>query len=115
MKSVHLFIYIGNNISSPASDINSCIGKTWTAIDSLSSISESDLSYEIKRDFFQVGAVSVLLFSCTTWTLTTLSEKKARWKRHQTSTYCFERILEAASNKTTVVQPFTFISQTIHT
>ena len=31
---------------------------------------------KIKRSFFQAGVVSILLYGCTTWTLTKLLEKK---------------------------------------
>ena len=36
LKLVDQFIYLGSNISSTKSDVNICIGKAWTAIDSLS-------------------------------------------------------------------------------
>ena len=39
-------------------------------------VDQSDLTDEIKRIFFQPAVVSILLFGCTTWTLTKLLEKK---------------------------------------
>ena len=66
LKEVDQFIYLGCNISSTESNINIRIGKTWTAIDRLSTILKSDLSDEIKREFFQIVGVSVLLYGCTT-------------------------------------------------
>ena len=39
------------------------IRKAWTAIDRLSTIWKSDLSDKIKQEFFEVLAVSVLLYS----------------------------------------------------
>ena len=36
LKLVDKFMYLGSSISSPESDINMCLEKTWTAIDSLS-------------------------------------------------------------------------------
>ena len=50
--------------------------KTWTAIDRLLVIRKSDLSDEIKRNFFQTAFISILLYGCTTWTLTNCIEKK---------------------------------------
>ena len=68
--------YLGSNISFTESDINICMGKTWTAIYSMSIIWKYDLSNEIKRGFFQAIAVSLLLCGCTIWTLTKFLEKK---------------------------------------
>ena len=42
----------------------------WIAIDRLSVIWKSDLTDKIKRSFFQAAVVSILLYGCTTWTLT---------------------------------------------
>ena len=50
--------------------------KTWTAIDRLSIIWKSDLTDKMKRSFFQAVVVSILLYGCTTWTLTKRLEKK---------------------------------------
>ena len=50
--------------------------KAWTAIDKLSIIWKSDLTDKTKSSFFQAPVVSVLLYGCTTWTLTKQLEKK---------------------------------------
>ena len=50
--------------------------KVWTAIDRLSVIWKSDLNDKMKRSFFQAAIVSILLYGCTTWTLTKRMEKK---------------------------------------
>ena len=47
-----------------------------TAIDRLSIIWKSDLTDKMKRSFFQAAVVSILLYGCTTWTLTKRLEKK---------------------------------------
>ena len=51
--------------------------------DRLSTLWRSDLSDKIKRDIFEVVATSVLLYGCTTWTLTKRLEKKldGNWTR----------------------------------
>ena len=45
-------------------------------IDRLSIIWKSDLTDKMKRSFFQAAVVSILLYGCTTWTLTKRLEKK---------------------------------------
>ena len=50
--------------------------KAWTALDKLSIIWKSNLTDKIKRSFFQAAVVSILLYGCTTWTLTKRLEKK---------------------------------------
>ena len=73
LRLVEHFPYLGSNISSTESEVNIRIGKTWTVICRLSIIWKSDLCNKIRREFFQ--AVSVLLYSCTTWTLMNCFEK----------------------------------------
>ena len=50
--------------------------KAWTAINKLSIIWKSDLTNKMKRSFFQAVVMSILLYGCTTWTLTKRLEKK---------------------------------------
>ena len=50
--------------------------KAWTAINRLSVIWKLDLTDKMKRSFFQAAVVSILLYGCTTWTLTKRLEKK---------------------------------------
>ena len=76
LKLVDNFIYIGSNVSSTEKDIDTRLTKAWTAIDRLSIIWKSDLTDKMKRSFFQAAAVSILLYGCTTWTLTKRLEKK---------------------------------------
>ena len=44
--------------------------------DRLSTIWKSDLTDKMKRSFFQAAVTSILLYGCTTWTLTKRLEKK---------------------------------------
>ena len=53
LKLVDQITYLSSNISSTENDVNICIGKAWTATDKLLIIWKSDLSNEIKQDFFQ--------------------------------------------------------------
>ena len=50
--------------------------KAWTAIDRLSIIWKSDLTDKMKNRFLQATVVSILLYGCTTWTLTKWLQKK---------------------------------------
>ena len=68
--------YLGSSVSSTENDIDTRLTKAWTAIDRLSIIWKSDLTDEMKRSFFQAAVVSILLYGCTTWTLTKRLEKK---------------------------------------
>ena len=70
------FPYLGSSISSTETDINTRLVKAWTANDKLSVIWKLELTDKIKRSFFQVAVVSILLHGCTAWTLTKRLEKK---------------------------------------
>ena len=50
--------------------------KAWTAINKLSIIWKSNLTDKMKCSFFQAVVVPILLYGCTTWTLTKWLEKK---------------------------------------
>ena len=76
LKIVDKFTYLGSRVTSTESDFSICLVKAWTAIDRLSVIWKSDLSDKIKRDFFQVAVVSILLYGCTKWMMTKHLEKK---------------------------------------
>ena len=76
LKLVDKFTYLGSSVSSTKKDIDTRLTKVWTAIDKLSIIWKSDLTNKMKRSFFQAAVVSILLYGCTTWTLTKRLEKK---------------------------------------
>ena len=70
--------YLGSSVSSTEKDIDTRLTKAWTAIDRLSIIWKSDLTDKMKRSFFQAAVVSILLYGCTTWTLTKRLEEAGR-------------------------------------
>ena len=70
LKLVDKFTYLGNSVSSTETDTDTQLTKAWIAIDKLAIIWKSDLTDKIKRSFFQAAVVSILLYGCTTWTLT---------------------------------------------
>ena len=76
MKLVDKFTYQGSSVSSTKKDIDTRLMKAWIAIDKLSIVWKSDLTDKMKRSFFQAAVVSILLYGCTTWTLTKRLEKK---------------------------------------
>ena len=76
LKLVDKFTYLGSSVSSTEKDINTRLAKAWTAIDSLSVTSKSELTDKVKRSFFPAVVVSILLYGCTTKTLTKRMEKK---------------------------------------
>ena len=76
VKLVDNFTYLGSSVSSTEKDIDTRLTKAWTAIDRLSIIWKSDLTDKMKRSIFQAAVVSILLYGCTTWTLTKRLEKK---------------------------------------
>ena len=66
------FPYLGSNFPSTESYTNLHIEKAWTASDSLLILQKSN--------FIKAVAVSVLLYVCTTWTLTKRLENMRHWK-----------------------------------
>ena len=91
LKLVDKFTYLGSSISSTEKDIDTRLTKAWTAIDRLSITWKSDLTDKMKRSFFQAVVVSILLYGCTTWTLTKRLKKKLDGN--------YTRILRAILNK----------------
>ena len=88
LKLVDKFTYLGSSVEK---DINTRLTKAWTAIKRLSIIWKSDLTDKMKRSFFQAAVTSILLYGCTTWTLTKRPEKKLDSN--------YTRMLQAILNK----------------
>ena len=76
LKLVDKFTYLGSSVESTEKDIETRLTKAWTAISRLSIIWKPDLTDKMKRSFFQAAVTSILLYGCTTWTLTKRLEKK---------------------------------------
>ena len=91
LKLVDKFTYPGSSVSSAEKDIDTWLTKTWTAIDKLLIIWKSDLTNKMKHSFFQAAVVLILLYGCTTWTLTKRLEKKRDGN--------YTRMLQAILNK----------------
>ena len=76
LKLVDKFTYLGSSVSSTEKYIDTRLTKAWTAINRLSIIWKSNLGDKMTRSSFQAAIVSVLLYGCTTWTLTKRLEKE---------------------------------------
>ena len=76
LKLVDRFTYLGSSMSSNKTDIDTQLTKIWRVINRLSVIWKSDLTDRMKRSFFLAAIVSILLYGCTTWTLSKRLEKK---------------------------------------
>ena len=82
LKLVDKFTYLGSSVSSTENDIDTRLTKTWTGY-------LSDLTDKMKRSFFQAAVVLILLYGCTTWTLT----KRLKNKLHGNYTRKMRAIL----------------------
>ena len=72
-----MFTYLESSVSSTENDINTLLVKAWTAIDRLLVIWKSKVSDKLKHSFFyKQRSYTILLYGCTTWTLTKRLEKK---------------------------------------
>ena len=76
LKLVDKLTYLGRSVSSTEKDIDTRLTKAWTVIDRFSIIWKSDLTDKMKRSFFQAAVVLILLYGCTTWTLTKRLKEK---------------------------------------
>ena len=91
LKLVDKFTYLGSSVASTEKDIDTRLTKAWRAINRLSIIWKSDLTDKMKGSLFQAAVTSILLYGCTTWTLTKRLEKKLDGN--------YTRMLRAISNK----------------
>ena len=104
LKLVDKFTYLGSSVESTEKDIETRLTKAWTAINRLSTIWKSDLTDKIKRSFFQAAVTSILLYGCTTWTLTKRLEKKLDGL-HKNAACNPQQVLAATPHKTPTVRP----------
>ena len=105
LKLVDKFTYLGSRVSSTEKYIDRRLTKVSTAIDQLSIIWKSDLIDKMKLGFFQAAVASILLYGCTTWTLTKRLEKKDRHQLHKNAVSDIEQVMEATSYKAPTIRP----------
>ena len=104
LKLVDKFTYLGSSVESTKKDIETRFAKAWTAINRLSIIWKSDLTDKMKCSFFQAAVTSILLYGCTTGTLTKRLEKKLDGN-YKNATCNIEQVLAATPHKTPAVRP----------
>ena len=97
LKLENKFTYLGSSVASTEKDIDTRLTKAWTAINRLSIIWKSDMTDKMKRSSFRRAVVSILLYGCTTWTLTKRLEKKLDGN--------YSKMLRAILNKSWRQQP----------
>ena len=105
LKLVDKFTYLGSSVASTEKDIDTRLTKAWTAINRLSIIWKSDLTDKMKSSFFQVAVASILLYGCTTWTLTKRLEKKLDGNCTRMLRAILNKFLAATPHKTPTVRP----------
>ena len=98
LKLVDKFTYLGSSVSSTENDIDTWLTKAWTAINKLSIIWKSDLTDKMKCSFFQAAVISILLYGCTTWTLT-------KRQLHKNVVSNIEQVLVATPDKAPTIWP----------
>ena len=103
---IYIYIYISScraactDIPDPLSPLLPIVHRLWQVFWATSRIIwKSDLTDKMKRSFFQAAVVSILLYGCTTWTLTKRLEKKLDGN--------YTRILRAILNKSWRQHPTT--------
>ena len=105
LKLVDKFTYLGSSVESTEKDIETRLTKAWTAINRLSTIWKSDLTDKMKRSFFQAAVTSILLYGCTTWTLTKRLEKKLDGNYTRMLRAILNKSWRQTPNKTPTVRP----------
>ena len=105
LKLVDKFTYLGSSVESTEKDIETRLTKAWTAINRLSTIWKSDLTDKMKRSFFQAAVTSILLYGCTTWTLTKRLEKKLDGNYTRMLRAILNKSMAATPHKTPTVRP----------
>ena len=105
LKLVDKFTYLGSSVSLTEKDIDTRLMKAWTAIDRLSIIWKSDLSDKMKHSLFQAAVVLILLYGCTTWTLTKRMEKKLNGNYTGIVASNSKQALVATPHKTPTIRP----------
>ena len=103
-KLVDEFIYLGSSVSSTENYIDTRLTKAWTAMKRLSIIWKSELTDKMKRSFFQAAVVSILLYGCTTWTLTKRLKKETRRQLHKNVESNIEQVLATTTHETPTIR-----------
>ena len=91
IKQVLDFKYLGSYIASTEHDVNIRLGKAWSALNQMDKIWKSNVSDNLKRNFFRAAVESVLVYGSASWTLAKKCEKRIDG--------AYTRMLRVALNK----------------
>ena len=75
IEKVDDFLYLGGYINS-SREINTRIGKSWNALNSLEKIWNSRITIETKVRIFKSSVESILLYGCESWVMNSAAVKK---------------------------------------
>ena len=70
------FLYLGSWVDSSQKDINTRIGKAWSALSKMNTIWKSPMNKNLKIQLFRSTVETVLLYGSNTWTLTKALTRK---------------------------------------
>ena len=104
LKLVDKFTYIGSSVSSTEKDIDTRLTKALTAIDKLSIIWKSDLTYKMKQFLPGSGHINTAVWMHYLDANKTAGEK-ARWQLHKNVTSNIEQVLAATPHKAPTIRP----------
>ena len=76
LENVKEFKYLGSRIASSEHDLNYRKGNAWDAFWKLRTVWLSDTSLNIKINLYKASVLSILMYGCETWVLTSKMEKK---------------------------------------
>ena len=76
IEHVDDFLYLGSWVDTSEKDLNTRIAKAWSAMSKMEVIWKTNLERKLKINFFRATVETVLLYGCTTWTLTKALERK---------------------------------------
>ena len=76
LKKVDDFLYLGSWFETSNKDINTRITKAWSALSKMDTMWKYNLNSELKIGFFRATVETVLLYGCSTWTITVTLGRK---------------------------------------
>ena len=79
LENVKEFKYLGSHIASSEHDLNYRKGKAWGAFWKLRKIWLSDTPLNIKINLYKASVLSILMYGCETWVLTSQMEKNSTY------------------------------------
>ena len=105
LKLVDKFTYLGSSVTSTEKDIETRLTKAWTAINRLSTIWKSDLTYKNETQFLPgSGCIDTAIWMHYMHSNKTAGEE-ARRQLHKNAVSNLEQVLAAIPHETPTVRP----------